>query len=617
MKTKFYPLFFHLLLVFLLFWNNTLSSSALASYEPLNAEKAQNPYLHNAECAGRWLISVAKQPSPGCYKWYASEQNSSWYYLELSEGVCGIGQFFAKLYNVTGNSSYLNYAEGAGRWLISKAIHVSPETCKWEWFEGYPSYQTDKFGGVSAVGEFFLLLWETTGNTTYLEYAKKAANWLLSKAIPQYGGYKWNIEEGSTINFTGWAHGVAGVSDFLRQLAIKTGNSTYMEYAEGGARWLIAIAQEPAAGQYAWVRIETDTTPSIYWCGGTTGIVQFFILMYECTGNSTYLEYAKGGANWLISQAVNVSPGNTTFTRYYNIFCHGDPSTSYVMLWLYNVTANTTYLKYGMESANWTISTGIYVSEKMMKWPSIIGTDYYETSLLRGAAGIGHQMIYAYAVCGNTEYLECAKKAANWIGSVAIEVLPGVKKWNWEEKIRSDAEFYTGWYFGAAGIGLFFLEIAPYWIPEPYGVEILGDDRVNLGAPGETVVYEVEIKNTGSNIDNITLINSSIPIDWNLSIEFNGTEVLPSEVRVAYINITIPVSAEEGTSVKFVLTAISGGNSSIKDAINITTFVHNYVLESQFFSLILPAFLTVLSISIYPLQIFHISKKCAIKKIKL
>lgn len=578
MESKLLPLFF-LILIILSFYQNTSHGNGITFQETTPAERSQNPYLYNAECAARWLISVAKQPSPGCYKWFTSEQNSTWYYLELSEGVCGIGQFFAKLYNATGNATYLDYAEGAGRWLISKAISVSEDACKWEWFEGYPSYQTDKFGGVSAVGEYFLLLWKTTGNATYLEYANKSANWLLSKAVPQYGGYKWNIEEGSNINFTGWAHGVAGVSDFLRQLAVETGNSTYMEYAEGGARWLIAIAQHPSDDQYAWVRIETDTSPSIYWCGGTTGIVQFFILMYETTGNATYLEYAKGGANWLISKAVNVNPGNTTFTQYYNIFCHGDPSTSYVMFMLYNATANQTYLRYGMESANWTISTGVEVNEKMMKWPSIVGTDYYETSMLRGAAGIGHQMLYAYTISGNQVYLETAKKAANWVGGVAIEVSPGVKKWNWEEQLRPDTEFYTGWYFGAAGIGLFFLEISPFWVPEPYGVEILGGDRVNVGAPGETLVYEVEIKNTGANIDSITLVNTSVPAEWNVSIEFDGTEILPDEVRTAYINVTIPLSAEEGTSVKFVITATSAGNPSVKDTINITTLVHNYVGE--------------------------------------
>ncbi|MCX8174447.1 MAG: hypothetical protein N3F63_07595 [Thermoplasmata archaeon] len=564
-------------------------------------------------------MSVAKQPSPGCYKWFASEQNSTWYYLELSEGVCGIGQFFVKLYNRTGNATYLQYAEGGARWLISKAIQVSPDACKWEWFEGYPSYQTDKFGGVGAVGEFFLLLWKTTGNATYLEYSKKAANWLVSKAVPQYGGYKWNIEEGSTINFTGWAHGVAGVADFLRQLAVETGNSTYMEYAEGGARWLIAIAQHPAEGQYAWVRIETDSTPSIYWCGGTTGIVQFFVLMYETTGNATYLEYAKGGANWLISKAVSVSPGNTTFTQYYNIFCHGDPSTSYVMFMVYNATGNRTYLKYGMESANWTISTGIVVNERMMKWPAIIGTDYYETSLLRGAAGIGHQMLYAYAISGNQVYLETAKKAANWVGSVAVEVTPGVKKWNWEEFLRPDAEFYTGWYFGAAGIGLFFLEIEPFWVPEPYGVDIVGGDRVNVGAPGETVLYQVEIRNTGSNTDNISLLNSSIPAGWDVTIDFNGSDVLPDELRTAYINVTVPSDAGEGESMQFVLTAISGTNPSIQDKINITTFVHNPVAEGNWLFLpsgLLPLLL-LLAVCTGSFQMLHTPEKGAIKKIKL
>ncbi|MEM3445756.1 MAG: hypothetical protein QW115_07290, partial [Thermoplasmata archaeon] len=85
-------------------------------------------------------------------------------------------------------------------------------------------------------------------------------------------------------------------------------------------------------------------------------------------------------------------------------------------------------------------------------------------------------------------------------------------------------------------------------------------------------------------------------LDWNVNIEFNGSEMVPEEVRVAYINVTIPADAEEGIWVKFSLTAFSCTNPSVQDKINITTFVHNYVGESNGFtiSFLLPGILVAL-----------------------
>lgn len=553
-------------------WEEDITTSTRVVENRRNLDPLTNPYLYHAESAARWLISIAVMPSPGQFKWYVSDLDSSYYSLDLSVGASGIGTFFTKLYTETGNDTYKRYAEGAARWIISQEVPTGPESSKWSRREGWVDYAVDKFAGAGAIGEFLLELWKATDNDTYLDYSEKAAHWLMDIAISQYGGYKWETIPGFDFNFTGWAHGVAGIGDFFRKLYIATDDESYLEYAEGSARWLIATARTPGPMEYAWVRIETDNSTSPSWCGGTPGIVQYMLLLYETTKNGTYLDYAKGGGNHMIALSTEEAPGQVTIYST-NMFCHGNPSTSYVFFMLYNATQNTTYLRYAEDNANWTLVQGVKVSEHEMKWPSLRGTEYYETTLLRGVSGIGHHMVYAYNVTKNERYLDYAKKAANWVGNTSIEVSPGVEKWNWEEDLR-DQEYHNGWYQGVAGIGMFFLEMVQHWIPPAiYGVHILEDDLEGKARPGETASFNLTVKNIGNMLDIITLNIPTPAVGWTVKAEFNGSDVSPDNTRSLIVNMTTPVGAYADENETYEVVVRSATDSKKFDNVSLTTFV--------------------------------------------
>lgn len=532
----------------------------------------QNPYLYHAECAGRWLISLAIEPSPGQYKWYASDLENTKYCLEQSTGACGIGQFFLQLYNATGNATYLKYAEGAGKWIISQAVSTASDACKWTSQEGYPYYSPDRYGGQGVIVEYLLLLYQVTGNATYLTYCEKGANWLIDIAVSAGGGYKWETFIGGDYNMTGWYHGTAGVSYGFLLLYQETGNTTYLGYAKGGAKWLISIATSPAAGEYAWVRVETDAAPDKSWCGGTTGIVEFFLALYQTTGNATYLSYAKGGGNWLISQSTTISPGNVSMI-YTNIFCHGDPSCAWLMFLLYNATGNATYLNYGKYVMNWLISQKIDVNQNETKWPHLPGGTDYIIGIMMGVSGIGHAFILSHELTAIPEYRDLALKAANWVNTLNVEVSPGVEKWNYMEKIDPTEEYCTGWYWGVAGIGQFLLEVAPYWDAPPRGVDIQEQKMTGFAGPGKATSYVIHINNTGVLSDTIVLNWPQPQPGWSVDVKFDGSGMAPSAQRTAVINVTTPAGALAGENVSMVLSAVSVGDQNVFDIMNITTFV--------------------------------------------
>ncbi len=530
-----------------------------------------NPHLYHAECGARWLIDIANEPSPGHYKWYVSDLYPTTYSLDQTQGASGIGKFFLKLYWNTGNSTYLEYAEGAARWMISLAEVTAVDAVEWPTEEGGTNYSPDYYGGSGAIIDYLLLLYQETGNATYLEYAEKGANHYIDIAITVGDGYKWEKYPGFNFNFTGWFHGTAGIAYVFGLLYQETLNATYLEYCEGPARWLISIANGTNPGEYNWVRLETDANPNFSWCGGTVGIVEYFIEMYLLTSNTTYLDYANGGAAYLINESMNMGPGMVSI-EYTNIFCHGDPSSSYVLYMLYNVTGNATHLQYAQMLHNWVISNGMVVNEDEIKWTHLIGGTNYITGLLMGNSGIGMSFLYGHTIEANETLLNLSIKIGNWVENKSTEVSPGVMKWNHEETIDVDEEYCTGWYWGVAGIGMFLLDLIPYWEAPPVNLEVVTEDLEGEGEPSQTVCYEIEIKSLCTGLTDISL-NIPDTGDWVVEVEFDGSSLTPSETRTAYVNVTVPANALADTNMSFELLAYCDLAPDMNGSIAITTHV--------------------------------------------
>jgi len=147
-----------------------------SSIDSRGPSHVQDPHLYHAEAGARWLMSIAVEPSPGIYKWYNSDLDTTTFMTEQSMGVVGVGKFFLMLYNATGNATYLEYAEGAGKWLISLAEPTAPDACRWSKWEGLNEYDPDHYGGIGSTIEYLMLLHQATDDPIYLEYAIKGAN---------------------------------------------------------------------------------------------------------------------------------------------------------------------------------------------------------------------------------------------------------------------------------------------------------------------------------------------------------------------------------------------------------------------------------------------------------
>ena len=444
-----------ILLVFVIFSGFLLPILAQDCVKQDTTGNQTNIYLEYAKKAANWLKSLAVEEANGAYKWPTEELSQS-YKIGIDSGTTGVGMFFLELYHVTKDQEYLEYAEGAGRYLLNSH-------CK--------NGQVDWLNGAAGVGNYLIDLWKTTNNPSYLYRAQQTGNWLTTQCSQENGGYFWmNYIDPSKI-FTGYAHGTAGIGDFFARLYDVTNDLKYLNYARGAAAWLFSYMWEPEPGQYCWPRLTSDDTPNTTWCGGSVGILLFLLKLYDSTGDMVYFNHARGGTDWLVAQAADKGdhlyawshgPGNHSFSYAY---CHGTPSVVHILYEMHRRTGSQQYLEFARGGGKWLQKEAEIIDDHVFRWPHYPGLPH-DTGLLTGTAGVGNSfaIYYSYDPHPDNNYLEYAKGSAHWLMSVAeFPSFEQVKWINYVDPLDESygtKEYYTAWYEGVSGIGLFFLKIS-------------------------------------------------------------------------------------------------------------------------------------------------------------
>jgi len=332
-------------------------------------------------------------------------------------------------------------AQKAATWIMSQAV---PEAGGYKWaFQSshYLFYESNVQWGSAGFGKFFLALYEATGNSLYLDYAKGAANWVISKAIPDSGGYKWAHPD-DDIPSPGWwlSPTVSGIAEFLLRMHQTTGDSIYLDYAKGAARWLMAMAYWGEPGCFI-----PYNPPGRYGTQAAHGIspgreaytVTFLLHLYQETGDTAYLPYVEGTATWLMSGPDKVAESGGYKWRHgrpygsgYSIDGNGRIAAFFYEI--YQALGKAEYLDYANKAMTWLLSQAVVAGDKA-KWPDNQGSGSYPILPFAGSffGGRGEEarvcdlLMVAYEVTSDTMYLEYAKKLANWVISPAVATPEG------------------------------------------------------------------------------------------------------------------------------------------------------------------------------------------------
>jgi rhamnogalacturonyl hydrolase YesR len=354
-----------------------------------------------------------------------------------------------------------------GQQLLAQHVNVPGAGWAWRSVIQAPHLQTDRDVGTASVLIGLLALYSATKDSSYVDAARHAGDWLVSVAEPSDGGLRWadwvdGPNSRSNTHFTSFDDGAPGIADALWRLGSVTGDQRYTRAGLAGMRWEEAQAQSLGRGMYRWAWYDSGgVKASDHETGigeGQAGIIYAFATFARRTGDPQYLRYAEGGAAYLESLitpagAIPEQPGTTSFDTGYLSGAAGD---AYAFLTLYQDTGQQRWLNDATRLLSWLSASG-KAQPAGTAWPIEVDptgqnqNDQLATGIEEGAAGIGWVELQAYQITGSSTYLRNAESAGQWLGSVA-KAEPGGLAWPENSGTSQSSPSLDN---GAAGIGWF------------------------------------------------------------------------------------------------------------------------------------------------------------------
>ena len=359
----------------------------------------------NSKASGSKLVHVKNMPG-----WAAGYYN----------GPTGGGYFIIKLYELTQNDEYKNYAVKVADDLLS-AAKKSDEGIYW-------SEQNDLCGDAGFV-TYLADIYKLTGDKKYLEAAVSFGNFLLSKgkSAPNGGKY-WNVVDLTIIDFPKdvfWvnnAHGTSGVGWIFAILYKISKDEKFLEAAREAAKYIegIAVGDENAVLVPYLDSLERGPSTEFYYlstCHGPAGTSLLFHLLYKITGEKEYLDWVLR-----LSRGIIKAGAPEIFSRGYwqsQALCCGTPGLLEHFVSVYKLTKNTEFLEYAKRAAKTVVGQSfvpdadgdIYHQKKIRRWSGAwwrtIPTDVHSyTGLYIGSAGNAWALLSLAAAEKNENLIE-------------------------------------------------------------------------------------------------------------------------------------------------------------------------------------------------------------------
>ena len=429
-------------------------------------------YLRAAEQTAAWIRSHEHVTEHGKY-WDVFPAGQNGFAPDvmvfgrrcLYSGAAGIGIFFLRMYEATGDASYLADARAAADELIATATGS-------EWYEQTLS---SKIGGVIPVpgwaigysngpageGLFALDLAAATGETRYRDYAVKVADDLLHAAhpAPSGAGIAWSDQEDLVAD--------GGFVFYLVRVYRATGERRYLDAACAAADRIAASAKPSPHGGTYWELLDLSligfpkgtTFPN--YSHGTAGTAWMFALLYDASGDERYLELAREGVEYLKAIAVGdetgmlvpyqdhpADPGHG-LTRYhfYLSTCHGPVGTVLPFRLLFELTGEESYRDWCIWLSRGIIRAGAPEHLSWGLWNS--------NCQCCGTPGILEHFVEMFEFTGEPEFLGYAWRTADRIlaDSFQADDAPAYRSWfgAWTRTIPERVVSYLGLYSGSAG----------------------------------------------------------------------------------------------------------------------------------------------------------------------
>lgn len=263
---------------------------------------------------------------------------------------------------------------------------------------------TDIISGGAGTGLFLIYAFHETGDRAWLDLAARAGARLIELGRPENGGLKWAMDPAFPRLMPNFSHGTAGIAYFLAALHKETGRPEFLAAALAGAKYLLSVARTDDDSCLVF-HDEPDNKDLFYlgWCHGPVGTARLFFLLSEVCGDKSWLDWVRKSANGLLRSGI---PEQETPGFWNNAgICCGLAGVGEFFLDLYEETGDQGYLQFSRRVAARLLSKGTVESGRMSWLQAEHRTrpDYLfaQTGYMQGAAGIG-TYLFRLADAGRT-----------------------------------------------------------------------------------------------------------------------------------------------------------------------------------------------------------------------
>ncbi len=178
-------------------------------------ETKKKEFLNGALAGASYLLSIAKTGGDACLIFHHEPGGEDLYYLGWCHGPVGTARLFYRLYQVTGDKTWMEWVKKSARGIMESGIPEKQTPGFWN--------NVGRCCGSAGVAEFFLDLYRVTNDQTYMAFAKKMTHQLLNKAVSEGKGLKWiqaehRVRPDFLVAQTGLMQGAAGIGLWLLKL---------------------------------------------------------------------------------------------------------------------------------------------------------------------------------------------------------------------------------------------------------------------------------------------------------------------------------------------------------------------------------------------------------------
>ena len=437
----------------------------LKLYKPdIFKENTAEDYLRYALETSNWIESFQVPAEDGKY-WHRSPEAEDDEFIHvpffgercLYCGAAGLGLYYLRVYDVTGDKKYLDEAVAAADYLIATdegtSFYEKTRNSEIGGVLKVPGWALGIYNGPTGEGLFYDRLYERVPDEKYVTMIRKIADDLLEVAYQEPAGLRWSDQSDLVAD--------GGFVMYLILAYKRTKEERYLEAAKKAADYIAEGTIELDNGGVRWqlmdLRLlgfgEGDFFPNF--AHGTAGIAWMFATLYKESKVERYLELAKRAVVYLQSIAVGDESGTLipyldnpktgpTWDKYYLSTCHGPVGTTLVFRMLYELTGEQGYLDWIKRLARGIIRAGAPEKNSWGYWAS--------NCQCCGAPGVLEHFVSVYELTGEEEFLEYAKRTADVLVGDS-QLLDGKRRWMsaWNRPTPEVVKSFTGFYVGSAG----------------------------------------------------------------------------------------------------------------------------------------------------------------------